>query len=131
MERNATASSIGVYIQDISSNNNIKRLPHPQHYNNALLSCSIFHISPLLLQRSHLPKLQPDYSSMAGKENTPSKATGPSATETKPLDKGKGKVTDAEEKKEPTLDKDGKPVEDEKVLPPGMTTLFPKRSAIH
>lgn len=59
---------------------------------------------------------------MAGKENTPSKATGPSATEAKPLDKGKGKATDAEEKKEPILDKDGKPVEDEKVLPPGMAT---------
>lgn len=68
---------------------------------------------------------------MAGKEDAPSKATGPSSTEEKPLDKGKGKATDTEEKKEPQLDKDGKPVEDEKVLPPGTASVCPQGKAIH
>lgn len=56
---------------------------------------------------------------MAGKEDEPSSSSGPSKTEDKPLDKGKGKVIDAEEKKEPKLDANGKPIEDAKVLPPG------------
>lgn len=64
---------------------------------------------------------------MAGPGDTPSKAAnGPNSPGDKPSDKGKGKAIDAEEKKEPQLDKDGKPVEDEKVLPPGMRTVRPQ-----
>jgi hypothetical protein len=68
---------------------------------------------------------------MAGKEDEPNKSTGPSSTEEKPLDKGKGKATDAEEKKEPQLDKDGKPVEDAKVLPPGTANVDPQGEAVY
>jgi hypothetical protein len=66
---------------------------------------------------------------MAGKEDEPSKSTP--STEEKPLDKGKGKATDAEEKKEPQLDKDGKPIEDAKVLPPGTATVDPQGKPIY
>lgn len=68
---------------------------------------------------------------MAGKEDEPNKSTGPSSTEEKPLDKGKGKATDSEEKKEPQLDKDGKPVEDAKVLPPGTANVDLQGNAVY
>jgi hypothetical protein len=68
---------------------------------------------------------------MAGKEDEPNKSTGPSTTEEKPVDKGKGKATDAEEKKEPQLDKDGKIIEDAKVLPPGTGNHGPHSKAIY
>ena len=58
---------------------------------------------------------------MPGKEDGPSSTNGPAKAEDKPVDKGKGKAVDAEEqKKEPKRDKDGKIIEDDKLLPPGM-----------
>jgi hypothetical protein len=56
---------------------------------------------------------------MPGKEDAPSGSSNAPAAEEKPLDKGKAKVVDGEEKKEVKKDKDGKVIEDEKLLPPG------------
>jgi hypothetical protein len=66
---------------------------------------------------------------MAGKEDEPSSSSGPSKTEEKPLDKGKGKAIDPEEKKEPKRDEDGKIIEDAKVLPPGTAKPCPPETA--
>jgi hypothetical protein len=66
---------------------------------------------------------------MPGKEDAPSGSSHARAAEEKPLDKGKGKAVDAEEKKEPKKDKDGKIIEDEKLLPPGTDRSIQDREA--
>jgi hypothetical protein len=68
---------------------------------------------------------------MPGKEDGPSGSSNAPAADDKSLDKGKGKAVDAEEKKEPKKDKDGKIIEDEKLLPPGTFALCSGHQGVH